>query len=206
MQAKPLTARQQNILDEAIALLRDQGLPGLTVRRLAERIGFSEAALYRHFANKEALLAALMEHLAEERLLGPVRRIAADDSREPGERLQAALDHQLTTLAELEGLPLLFVAEALAVGDEALLAHGRAVFGEMTALFESLIQRLPAADDAPPPRALAFALFGLAAATALRFRLAADPSQHPDPEEMVALAHFITRRLTHAGGGAGEPS
>jgi AcrR family transcriptional regulator len=195
----PPTPRQREILDHAVTLLREQGLPGLTMRRLAERIGFSEAALYRHFANKGALLAAIMDRLAEERLLTPVRRIAQDEERSAGERLRAVLEHQLTTLAELEGVPILFLAEALAAGDEELLARGRRVFGEMTEVFESLIRRLPARDGSPPPQALAFALFGLAAATALRFRLAADPSEHPDPAALVELAHFITRRLTGSG-------
>ena len=166
---------------------------------------FSEAALYRHFANKDALLAALMDRLAHERLLEPVRRIAADESRPAAERLQAVLDHQLSTLAELEGVPLLFLAEALAAGDEALLARARGIFGEMTAIFGGLLAELPRSADAPPPRALAFALFGLAAATALRFRLAGDRSEHPEVEPLLGLAHFITERLTMpAGAGEGE--
>ena len=54
------TPRQEELLDLALALTREVGLAGLTVRKLAERAGFTEAALYRHFHNKQALLLAMV--------------------------------------------------------------------------------------------------------------------------------------------------
>jgi AcrR family transcriptional regulator len=196
-----LTERQHEILDRAVELLREQGLPGLTVRRLAERMGFSEAALYRHFASKEELLIALLGRLAEQRLLGPIRRIAADQERPPGERLEAIVDHQLTTLAELEGVPILFVAEALATGDQRLLERARGVLGEVIATLGSLVRQLPSEPGAPPAEALVFALFGLGAGTALRFRLARDAAEQPDPAALRRLGRQVVRRLVGPAGG-----
>jgi len=43
----------------ALALLEEVGLDGLTVRRLAERLGVQNPALYRHFRNKQDLLDAM---------------------------------------------------------------------------------------------------------------------------------------------------
>ena len=194
-EGEELTRRQVEILDRAVEVLREQGLPGLTVRRLAERMGFSEAALYRHFSSKDDLLAALIGRLAGERLLGPVRAIAADEGRTPRQRLQALVDHQLSTLVDLEGVPLLFLAEALASGDERLLARARWVTGSLMEIASGLIRQLPADPRRPPPEALALTLFGLAAATAMRFRLAADPSEHPEPEAVRRLARFVLQRL-----------
>ena len=47
---------RQKILDEAIATVRTEGVPGLTMRSLARRLGYSPATLYLYFQSKEELL------------------------------------------------------------------------------------------------------------------------------------------------------
>jgi AcrR family transcriptional regulator len=50
---------QQRILDAARELFLSEGLPGLTMRRVARATGLSATAIYRHFDNKETLMAAV---------------------------------------------------------------------------------------------------------------------------------------------------
>lgn len=52
---------RQSLLDSSLQLLCDEGLEALSLRRLAERCGVSRAAPYHHFADKQALLAAVAE-------------------------------------------------------------------------------------------------------------------------------------------------
>ena len=47
------------LLDEALATIRAQGVEGLTLREIGARVGVSRTALYRHFADKRALLTAV---------------------------------------------------------------------------------------------------------------------------------------------------
>jgi AcrR family transcriptional regulator len=47
------------LLDEALATIRAQGVNGLTLREIGARLGVSRTALYRHFADKRALLTAV---------------------------------------------------------------------------------------------------------------------------------------------------
>ncbi|ODT80620.1 MAG: TetR family transcriptional regulator [Pelagibacterium sp. SCN 64-44] len=47
------------IVDEAMALLNEVGIDKLTTRKLAERLGVQQPALYWHFRNKSALLDAI---------------------------------------------------------------------------------------------------------------------------------------------------
>src|SRR3712207_6243436 len=47
------------LLDEALATIRDEGVEALTLREIGARIGVSRTALYRHFADKRALLMAV---------------------------------------------------------------------------------------------------------------------------------------------------
>jgi AcrR family transcriptional regulator len=46
------------LLDEALRTIQTNGVDQLTMRTLGERLGVSRSALYRHFADKQALLAA----------------------------------------------------------------------------------------------------------------------------------------------------
>jgi AcrR family transcriptional regulator len=52
---------KDRILAAAGAVLERDGIEGLTIRKVAQRAELSPMALYRHFADKEALLNALME-------------------------------------------------------------------------------------------------------------------------------------------------
>jgi AcrR family transcriptional regulator len=47
------------LLDEALATIRAEGVEALTLREIGARLGVSRTALYRHFADKAALLEAV---------------------------------------------------------------------------------------------------------------------------------------------------
>jgi AcrR family transcriptional regulator len=50
---------RRGLLDEALATIRTDGVDGLTLREIGARLGVSRTALYRHFADKRALLTAV---------------------------------------------------------------------------------------------------------------------------------------------------
>ena len=47
------------LLDEALRTIQTHGVQHLTLRTVGERLGVSRSALYRHFADKQSLLAAV---------------------------------------------------------------------------------------------------------------------------------------------------
>ena len=47
------------LLEETVRIIRDEGVAGLTLRAVGARLGVSRTAMYRHFADKSALLAAV---------------------------------------------------------------------------------------------------------------------------------------------------
>lgn len=53
------STQRQRILDEALKLVADEGSERITMRSLAQRLGYSPAAIYLHFRSKEDLLQQL---------------------------------------------------------------------------------------------------------------------------------------------------
>ena len=53
----------QRILLEALALVDETGLEGLTTRALGHRLGVDSTAVYRHFRSRNELLSALADHI-----------------------------------------------------------------------------------------------------------------------------------------------
>jgi AcrR family transcriptional regulator len=75
------------LVEAALALIERDGVGGLTLRAAARRAGVSQAAPYRHFADREALVAAV----AEEGFRALTREMAAvspDGTVPPLERLR----------------------------------------------------------------------------------------------------------------------
>ncbi|MGD0882377.1 MAG: TetR/AcrR family transcriptional regulator [Acidimicrobiales bacterium] len=62
--AAPSTTRDR-ILDISLELFSTQGYDKTSLRQIAERLGFSKAAIYYHFASKEDILMALHLRLHE---------------------------------------------------------------------------------------------------------------------------------------------
>jgi AcrR family transcriptional regulator len=54
------TPRQEEIISNAVKLIDKKGIQGLTIKNLATEMQFTEAALYRHFPNKLAILTAII--------------------------------------------------------------------------------------------------------------------------------------------------
>ena len=78
MPETPKRPRRQQIL-EALALeLENRPGARITTARLAEVVGVSEAALYRHFPSKAKMFEALIE-FAEESVFGLANRILGEE-------------------------------------------------------------------------------------------------------------------------------
>ncbi|HMC17262.1 MAG TPA: TetR family transcriptional regulator [Albitalea sp.] len=56
----PLTP--ERIVDAALALVHQDGLAGLSTRRLGQRLGCEAMSIYHHYPNKQHLLDALVDH------------------------------------------------------------------------------------------------------------------------------------------------
>jgi len=59
---KSAAERRAEIVAATVAILADEGLHAWTTAELADRVGVSEATLFRHFSSKSEILSAALEH------------------------------------------------------------------------------------------------------------------------------------------------
>jgi len=189
-----ITARQSEILDQALILVRENGLSGLTIRRIAERMGFSEPALYRHFANKQALILGLMDRL-DEMLVCKAKAIAEDPSLSALKRLSSIITHHVKLVRKHKSLPILLLAEASTSDDPVLLGRMQAIFGTYFEILVKIVsegQNNGTIDSTVHPDCIALGLMGTPTSLAVRHRLMPD-GEFEDRIENTWIPFLIDR-------------
>jgi AcrR family transcriptional regulator len=114
------------VLDAAMALLAAEGLEGVTLQRVAQRLGVVTTALYRYFPAKDALLAALQRRAVAEvhaHLAAELARVPAVVARHAPEvaAIAPVLHAARTYLALPRTRPEAFRLLALLIGDPRVL-------------------------------------------------------------------------------------
>lgn len=164
------------ILDEAIDLASVQGLGGLTIGPLAERLGLSKSGLFAHFQSKEALQVETLA-LAAERFRAEVTEpLRAVEDRSA--RLRTFFTRWIAWLDKsglTGGCPIL--AAAIEFDDVPGPVHDAAArhFGELQRLIVKFARAACPKGDA---EALAAAVTGLAMSHLVRVRLLGDRKAH----------------------------
>lgn len=113
MRAKRLDTqiRKDQIAQAALHLIATKGLRSLSVAAVARQVGLVPSAIYRHFASKDDLLDATLEHLGQ-RLLSNVH-LAAEEARDPVDRLQHLLARHVRLIRENQAIPRVIFSEGV---------------------------------------------------------------------------------------------
>jgi len=78
---------RSELVEAARKLVQEEGYEGLTIRKLAKRVGYAPMSVYSYFADKQDILLALAEDAFETL----ARRIESHPADDPIEALQAVL-------------------------------------------------------------------------------------------------------------------
>jgi AcrR family transcriptional regulator len=163
---------RSRILDEAVDLASVQGLGGLTIGPLAERLGLSKSGLFAHFDSKEALQIETLDRAAalfRQDVTEPLRAVA--DRRE---RLRVFFERWIGWLDDSRlsgGCPIL--AAAVEFDDVPGPVHDTAA-RHLAELQGLVIKFARAARPNSDGEALAAAVIGLAMSHLVRTRLLAE--------------------------------
>lgn len=119
MNRKPTAERREEILDAAGKLLLRDGISSLTTATLAQEVGVTTGALFRHFETRDAILVALAERTAAR-----LRDDLATHAEGPApQRLEAFITARLGTVSKSPALPAMVLSPDVHL---ALPAEGRA--------------------------------------------------------------------------------
>lgn len=176
--ARPKTRTDRQVLDAALALVREEGVARLTFSALASRSGLSGATLVQRFESKATLVQRTLLHAWDE-LDARTRELAAATPRTPGGAIEllVGLSEQHGGI-ESYGDGLLLLRED--VRDPVLRARGVAWESELT---EALAARFAGLPHAPTDIGYALAAYWQGSLTWWAFR--ADPP----------LRDFLTEKL-----------
>ena len=106
-----LSPRQREIAEAALSILSNTGVQSLTMKMIAARLQITDAALYRHFQNKEELLEGIAL-LFEESSRKTLERIAAENLA-PLERVKTFFLDRCRAFSRSKGLTMVLFSEEL---------------------------------------------------------------------------------------------
>lgn len=113
------TGRQIEIMEAATNRISKFGIQNLTIKTLAEDIGLSEPALYRHFKSKNEILLSLLEYFKTEMKNG-IQSISFKSNETEGDKLRAIFNSQLQTFTDKPAIVSVIFAESIFHFDDSL--------------------------------------------------------------------------------------
>lgn len=154
--------RRGQIVDAARKVIIKYGSEHVTVERIAREVGISEAAIYRHFKNKRAVLTMLVENI-EQHLAGDIS-VAARNGRPPLEVLDNVLRSHLSAVEQRKGIYFQVIAEIISLGDRKLNEQLSDALGKYIDQLKNLLAEGVRCGEVRPDidlEAAAMALFGM---------------------------------------------
>lgn len=176
-------SRREQILEVAAALFAERGFHGVSVYDVGGALGISGAALYKHFASKEALLGEMLVGISDRLLTEGQRRALAAGADGPdavlaaliGWHVEFALAHPALITVQLRDLA------SLAEGDRRKVRRLQRRYVE---LWVGAISAALGVDEVPA-RSAAHAAFGLINSTP--YNAGRSPADMADLLQRMAL-------------------
>lgn len=169
---KSAELRKAEIVATVLEMADRIGPDRVTTAAVAQQIGVTQAALFRHFPSKAELWAAVAEQVTD--TLATAWRTALEDVSDPLERVRALVAAQLAVIARTPAIPMLLFSRELTIENDLL----RGAFRERLGVFhETLAADLAAAQSQGRiaadlrPRDIAYLLSSLVQGAAIRWAL-----------------------------------
>lgn len=131
---KTAAIRKAEIVSVVLTLADRIGPDRVTTNAVANEIGITQAALFRHFPSKSALWRAVAGHISYQLNDAWVKAVSACD--DPRGRLSALVVAQLVQISMIPAMPMLLFSRELNVENAEL----RAAFQERLATFDAMLR------------------------------------------------------------------
>ncbi len=130
--------RQKEIIAAAFDLISVQGIQELTIKKIAQAVGVTEPALYRHFASKADILSAVIDQMIAHRnaTFLQVRK----ESAAACDMIRSFFSVQASLFESNPSLTIMLFPEDLFRNDELLLGKASAMMEETLSRFRELLR------------------------------------------------------------------
>jgi TetR/AcrR family transcriptional regulator len=147
---------RERLLNTAAEMFSTQGYAGVSMRGIARAVGITQAAIYHHFSNKEALYIAAITYLFEQHTLGISEQLSAID--DPAQRLELLIGAMLEVMEEDPRFRRIYMRELLEGDEQKLAAMAENAF---TAFYEPLYELMGELAPGSDRQLLIFSLAGM---------------------------------------------
>lgn len=137
--------RRTATVEVVIELAAEQNPCDITTAAIAKRMGLTQGALFRHFANKEAILQAAMEWVTEQ-LLARLDK-AVQTSPSANAILKAMFMAHMEFIVEHPGVPRIVLSELQRTEQTAAKGIAQALIGRYSMRLQHLLEQGKTADE-----------------------------------------------------------
>lgn len=141
-------ARRREIVAAVLDLARERGPEAITTQAIADRIGVTQGAVFRHFPDKQAIWLAVFEWVGAS--LGALVDAAVGAADSPVARLERIFLAHVAFVAANPGVPRVMFHELQYAGDSPVRAQVRSMIGGYRKNLERLFVQAKAAGELPP--------------------------------------------------------
>lgn len=192
--------RKQQILEALASMLEANPGQRITTARLAEQVGVSEAALYRHFPSKSKIFEGLLEFV-EDTLFSRISMIIADESGVE-HRCESILTLLLTFTERNPGITRLLTGDALAGETQRLRTRVVQLFDRIETQLKQVLREAEMREGARPVLPVALAANAMMAAAEgriaqyVRSEFKRSPTQGWPEQWQVLMSGFFREPMT----------
>jgi AcrR family transcriptional regulator len=106
--------RRDQIAEAALEIVRTEGIRGLSVSAVADKVGFVPSAVYRHYKNKGEIVGAVLQ-LIQTRLNAHFDEVVKQDI-DPVEKLRLLLTRHIELISNNNAIPRIIFSEEVLGG------------------------------------------------------------------------------------------
>jgi len=144
----PAEERRMVTVEAVIHLAAEQNPSEITTSAIAQRMGLTQGALFRHFPTKDAVFEAVMEWVAK-RLLGRIEKLASQHAS-PLAALEAMYQAHIDFICEHPGVPRMLFGELQRATETPAKRAVQIMIGKYGERLAALIERGKAAGEVAP--------------------------------------------------------
>ncbi len=166
------TKRQRDILSAALRIIATEGTKSLTLKKVSNYVGITDAAIYKHFKNKRHLIICLYDYV-KAMIISTISPIVTQKSSAK-DRISILIDTAIEYLVAHKGVNLILLAESIYHNDEELREAMLSIFQGVGTLIKTLLLAGIATKEFKEeldPDMTAICLIGMIQATLTRYML-----------------------------------